>query len=77
MNHRTLPLVLLIIMLGTVNLAACPTCTPASPTFAERLVHGASPQGLQDYVIAIAMIVIVLAVAIASVRAIIHREQAS
>jgi hypothetical protein len=67
--------VLIVTVCAASALSACPTCTPSSPSFWDSIVHGATPQGPMDYVIAAVMVVVVLGSGVATVRAILHREQ--
>lgn len=60
-----------------VNATACPTCTPRDASVVDTFIHGASPQGPMDYVIAASMIVVVLGTGYLSVRAFFKREPTS
>lgn len=75
MKLRTLFTIAAVIGANAVDMMACPTCTPKNASPVESFVHGATPQGPLDYVIAAVMVVIVVASGVATVRAILHREQ--
>lgn len=75
MKLRTIFAIAAVVASSAVGMQACPTCTPKNASPIDTIVHGATPQGPLDYVIAASMLVIVIASAVATVRAIVHREQ--
>lgn len=76
MNSVRLRLITIgITMACSVGLAhACPTCTPADRTLAQRLVHGTSPDGFGDLVIVSVMAVLVLFTGYLTVRAVLRHD---
>jgi hypothetical protein len=64
------------LLMHTSYLAACPTCTPTDRSFTQRLVHGTSPEGPADLLIAGGMAVAVLITLYLTVRAVLRHDHA-